>query len=1801
MTDGVAQTRFEQVLTAIENLPAMKNSVSGSRNQRVRGIAFEQASKFFLENDPAYASQFQTVWMWEDSGNPLKSQVVIKGDTGIDLVAKSQQGDYWSIQCKYYDSDSQLGYKEVSTFLSTSDALGVAQDHQILITTAGDLSAILRENLTRRNAVVINQDQLNNRYLDWSPFIQDDPGHRKRYDLRPHQERAIEDCLEGFKTSDRGKLIMACGTGKTLTSLRLAERMRADRDRTAPELENVPYRILFLAPSIALVAQSFHYWTQQAKENIAAFVVCSDTTANKNSDDTLSDTVLDIGFPTTTNPQILKNHLKVGELNHGLTVVFSTYQSIDTTIDAQKCGMPPFDLVICDEAHRTAGVGDNRGEQSAFVKVHNDDLIHAKKRLYMTATPRVYSANAQTKAQQNDFRAFSMDDERIFGPEFHRLKFGTAVAEGILTDYRVLVLGIPESQGSGLRGQLTQQSRMNSLFEKYHQTLARKKVAESTRQNAQRKLSELEGQAETMASKIIGAWDALMTKGDHFTSLANRIDSGLGDQVQFALLNRDTFLNAGTETSRRRTGKGESMHTAVAFTRTINDSIDLAEGFSDVVKEYIADTVKQGNEKNLPSVLIPEVRHVDGSMSSKERKEKLSWLADRVEDPDGCRILSNAKCLTEGVDLPLLDAVIFFQPRKSQVDIIQAVGRVMRKADNKRYGYVILPVVVPDAADPDDILSQSDFSTVWEILQALRSHDERLDARINTLSLHRAEVQSKRRRQSTQGSRRAGNVDQDDVESGALSSGSSSQYRQTSYQGSFDFNLSEGIQAQIVKKCGDTAYWDDWTDSVANIAIKTRQIITDKIASNPTIKREFDAFLQGLRDTLNPGISREEAIGMLAQHILTAPIFDALFGSQKDAQGRSFVENNPVSQALRPITDLLQPSIRQADTNHDLSNLYSQVRISASAVQSDETARQRLVRNLYESFFKSAFADDSQKLGIVYTPKEVVDYILHAVNAALRQHFNSSLGDDGVTVLDPFTGTGTFIVELLRSGLIPYDRLSYKYRNEIFANEIMLLAYYIAMVNIESEYHAVLEGRSGASLDYEPFEGGVLADTFQMTEENDSLDQKVFAQNSNRVERQNKQPITVILGNPPYSAGQKNANDNNANDAYPNLDKRISETYAAGTRATNTRQIFDSYIRAFRWASDRISGRNATGAKDKKGLICFVSGGGWLENTAFNGFRNALVEEFSDIYVLNLLGNKEFRRLTREELKRQGDNIFGSQSKTSIAITLLVSNPESGHHGIIHYRSIGDYLTRDQKLDELVDFTDNPLDIDWQIIKPDKHGDWLNQRDDVFYEYMPMGLEKWKSPTGIFRTYSLGIATGRDAFSYGFSRYDVENRMKGLISEYNRKLDEWEALHDHNEEVSAFTTRDVDKSVIKWNRSLQNQFKRGDRIDFSRKFIAKSMYRPFVKEWLYYDSRLIERMYRNASLFPLELVSEANSYNPDDVQECERMYRNATSPSLLNSVNKCIVITGKSNSGFSALAMRDVTCLDTIQKGQNFPLYWYEKIDKTTDKENILEIDDEKHAHAHLIVASDGTRFIRHDAITDEALSVFRQAYPGNTLLDLSDSSKAKEEIFYYIYGILHSSEYRSRFGTTLRKELARIPLANDFTAFAKAGRKLAQLHLSYEDAPKYKGEGKIQEEWTDGQSPLVETFDDFTVSRLVYGKTAKTVDNPEGIDRTRIIYNQNLTLSGIPEDVYEYKVSGRAPLEWVMDQYQEKIDSVSGNISNPNNWIRESGNPRYLVDLIESLATVSLKTIKIVKGLPELNELPQTINWPISWRQQDE
>ena len=1201
-----------------------------AKSEKDKGTKFERLSRFFLKNDPLWSERFSEVWMWKDA--PTNTGA----DIGIDLVAKDKEdGSFWAIQCKCYSDDDTLRYADVGTFYGKTGNKGV-YEHTMIITSAGRFSTHLDEVAKEWGTIRIFLDEMASSNIDYEPWIKGKTTTKRIYqEPRQHQIEAIDDCIQGFREHDRGQLIMACGTGKTLTALRLAERLFKEEGK-------IGGRVLFLAPSIALVGQSMRAWANQVKIPMVCAVVCSDAKASSTDSDLWESSLKDLPYPASTDPELLYEQLQAVDDKNEFVVVFSTYQSIQVVADAQKRGLPTFDLIICDEAHRTTGVvaaGISKKEISEYVKVHDNSIVLGKKRLYMTATPRLYGDRAKKIAKVDSYIVSSMDDEETFGPEFHHLSFGRAVDEDLLSDYKVIALNMSESEVS----------------EVY-----------------QRAMFEEDEFAITESAKIIGCWKGLLNQGEEI---------------------------------------GKKLKNAVAFCSTIAESQRMTDYFERTVSAYIDYEKDQG--KNLPEFRC-KIQHVDGKMDAKVRKDLLSWLEETESgDNASCRILSNARCLAEGVDVPNLDAVLFLQPKKSQIDITQAVGRVMRKFQGKKYGYIILPIVIPAGMTEEEALDNSEaYAVVWDILKALRSHDERLDARINALPYDKNKADTIVK-VVTVGDQPSEDKDADKNEEQPADKNETPEYRQ---QHLYDYisRLQEMVNAQIVRRCGTKVYWDLWAKDIAEIAKKHIDRIHTIIQEDEAAGIEFQRFLRGLRDSLNDSISEEQAIEMLSQHIITLPIFEALFG------GSDFSGGNPVSSAMEKMLSVLRSKTLETEQEkRELRELYASVRIRAEGIRTD-AGRQAIIKDLYESFFKEAFKATSEKMGIVYTPNQIVDYILHATDRMLYKEFGQHLCDAGVHILDAFTGTGTFIVNLINNEkLMPKDKLPYKYANEIHANEIMLLAYYIATINIEHAYHARME-----SDDYTSFQGAVLTDTFQMYEEGDSIDRGMFIENTARGLTQMSKPIHVLIGNPPWSIGQQSANDNNANESYPTLDVRIEETYSRLSDAGLKKGLYDSYIRAFRWASDRIG---------DSGIISFVTNGGWLRSASANGFRRSIVKEFNSIYVFDLRGNQR----TQGELSRkEGGKVFGSGSRAPVAITLLVKNPSSTITGQIFYHDIGDYLTREEKL-SIIGASKEKERFKWNSISPDKHGDWIDQRDNIFHSFAPIGLKKLEQPEGIFSIYSM--------------------------------------------------------------------------------------------------------------------------------------------------------------------------------------------------------------------------------------------------------------------------------------------------------------------------------------------------------------------------------------------------------------------------------------------------------------------------------
>jgi predicted helicase len=1580
-----------------------------SQDQLQKGKLFEKMITQFLRTDPQYANRLDAVWMWNEWPGRWKED-----NTGIDLVAREKDtGNYWAIQCKFYDPGTPLKKEHVSSFLADSSKVFHVdgQEHTFayrLIVSTSDKWGRNAEDVIQDQSVPVGTLYLNelaDSPVDWSAFRIDAPQRmvlRQKKTLRDHQKEAIEAVLAGFETHDRGKLIMACGTGKTFTALRLAEKLVPPTGR-----------ILFLAPSIYLVSQTLREWTAEAFNPFHAFVVCSDTKVGKEEEDIRTH---DLAYPATTDPQKLARALKQVSADRR-SVVFATYQSIQTVIDAQRIGaLDAFDLVICDEAHRTTGLTLPGEDVSDFTKVHQNHLIRAAKRIYMTATPRIYNDATKTKAGEREAVLYSMDDEALFGPEFYRLSFGKAVARDLLSEYKVLIVAVDEN-------------RMAHLSNTY---------------NAAYKIDDKKAVDISFATKIIGSWKGLSKQG------LKSIDEE-GNQQDI-------------------TDDTEPMRRAVAFSRSIDASRQITEVFSDMVAMY---QKTPGAERH--GMVECTLRHVDGSMNAALRKEALDWLKGETAERE-CRILSNARCLSEGVDVPALDAVVFFDTRESIVDIVQSVGRVMRKAPGKKNGYIILPVAIPSGKIKDYnsyIEGDPQFKGIWKVIKALRAHDERL--------VDEAEFR-----------RRVNVIGEERNKGDGAGAGE---------QTVFDFpplpieDIEQAVYAAIPKKLGDREYWSEWAKDVARIAerleARIRALLTKREA-----ERAFNAYLKGLRKNINPSISEEEAIDMLVQHVITRPVFDALF------EGHVFTRDNPISQAMQRIIDVLDKHEVDAEVE-SLEKFYDNVRERVSLAKSDKS-RQEVIKNLYETFFKEGFKKMSDRLGIVYTPVEVVDFIVHSVDTALRRHFQASISDRGVQIIDPFTGTGTFLVRLLQSGLIRPEDLLHKYQHELHANEIVLLAYYIAAVNIESAFHA----QAGQ---YLPFEGIVLTDTFQINESDQGdIDGGFSKENTERVERQKRQPIRVVLGNPPYSVGQENANDNNQNQKYPRLDDRIAKTYAAQSTATNKNSLYASEIKALRWASDRIQG---------EGVVAFVTNGSFIDGNTADGLRKCLTQEFSHLYVFNLRGNQ---RTSGELSRREGGKIFGSGSRNTVAIVVLVKDPAHEGECVLNYHDIGDYLSREEKLARIAEYGSIEA-IPWQRLQPNEAGDWINQRNPEFEGFVALGDKGEKDNATIFETYSNGVKTNRDDWAYNFSRQALEANMRRMIDNYNAEVDRYAAAcagQPQKPDIDAVV--DSDPKRIKWSRGLKADAERGKKYVFEPDSVVPSMYRPFTKAWAYFNRRLNDMVYQMPRLFPTP-----------------------------RHPNLAISVTGAGSSKeFSCLIVDTLPDLEVISKGQCFPLYVYEK---ATDTQPI---------HGELFGAQqaqpDIEGYVRRDAITDAALADYRAAY--------GDASITKEDLFYHVYGILHAPDYRRKFAADLRKMLPRIPRpakAEDFWAFSRAGRELARLHLNYETIEPY----PLQE-------VITSTVEDWRVVKMRY---------PSKIDKTQIIYNGYLTLKGIPPEALAYVVNGKPAIEWVMERYQVTVDKDSGIRNDPNDWCAEHANPRYIVDLVKRVVRVSVETVRIVNGLPAL------------------
>ena len=1666
-----------------------------AKTEREKGELFEKAIREFLQQSPEYS--FENVWLWSNWPD-LKKYNFSKKDLGIDLVAKEQEtGTFWAIQCKCFDENRQVNKQDIDSFFTLSGKNPFKT--RLIVTTTANWGTNALEALKNqtKECKILDLYDLEKAECDWN--FQKVKRKAERKYLRDHQNEAVQKSAEYFETEDRGKLIMACGTGKTFTSLRIVEKITPKNGH-----------ILFLAPSISLISQTLREYAWQRKKPQRYFAVCSDAKAGKDTD---GYDVNDLQISPTTDPKKLAKRLNV--LSNQRTVVFSTYQSLKQIKKAQSLGAPVFDLVICDEAHRTTGVEageeiNGKSKGNYFTSINDENYVKAKKRLYMTATPKIYSEKVKNKAKKHDVEVHSMDEEKVFGKEIYRLDFSTSIEKNLLVDYKVVILSINEQYMSDHIQDRLKDTQLN--------------------------LND--------ASRLVGCYKALRDQGDK--------------------------------------KKGVKLSRAVGFLNTIQASKEVKEEFQKVV-EVLDDYQNDG--------FTCETKHIDGTDSSIERNKKLDWLKENAGETERgekiSRILFNSKCLTEGVDVPNLSAVMFLHPRKSQVDVVQAVGRIMRKQEGKKYGYVILPVVIPAGKSPEQALNDNEtYKVVWQVLNALRSHDSKFDSIVNNLELNKNKPEKIKVVGIGYGSEKE-TKKMEETTNPAI------QLQLQSIE-----EIENKIYAKIVEKCGDRIYEEKWAKEIEKACKTISTRIQSLLKTKPSIKREFESYYRGLKSCINEDVTEGQAISMLAEHLITKPAFDKIF------ENYQFSANNPVSKTMKKVLDRLD-EYGFSNELKDLKRFYEGISRRLDGID-NSASRQKVIKELYENFIKTAFPKTAEKLGVAYTPVEIVDFILRSANEILKGEFNKSLTNEGVHVIDPFVGTGTFLNRLIQMDqgdqeyqVIEKKDLPRKFQHELHANEILLLPYYVASINIEEAYYSRMGGK------YTQFPGITLTDTFNMYEPKDNII-PLFKENKKRIEKQKNADIQVIVGNPPYSSGQKNENDGNKNTFYPKLHNKIQETYVKESTATYKRNLYDSYIKAIRWATDRIG--------DKGGIIGFVHNASLVNERSIGGLRKSLVKEFDSIYCFNLRGNA---RITKGDLaKKEGGTVFGQASRCPVAITFLVKNPENKKQiaEIKYYdinsslnNDIEDSLSREKKLKTIKDFACiKGIGENWTNITPDQYGDWINQRDNSFYQFMPIGDKKTNNPKAIFDLYSLGVATNRDSWVYNFSKNQARKNMQNMIHFYNQELDRLKSKNLDTKNIDKFIDRDEKK--IKWTYRIKEQFIKRTELVFQKKHMRKSNYRPWTKSYLYFESNFNERHYQLPKIFPTADIK-----------------------------NKVICVSGVGAKTFSVLIVDSIPDLNYYMKGgaQCFPLYRFSndrnntqlnmlkgnkpsyaitdsalnhfknhykklaekaRIQKQTKKINKMQLENKNAiAEQQTNVASNSlaTAVGQNASISAKShLKVLQQSPDSSSTPD--PDSITKEDIFYYIYGLLHSEDYRNRYKSSLDKALPHIPLVPEFWEFESTGRKLADLHLNYENQspPKEVKVLKNGEEinlsgWQNSQhiQSVTHTKNKNNTFSLPKGLSPEdlkvTKMKMDKNDQSKIRFNEHLTITNIPQTVWEYKVDGWSAPKQIIDRYQYKKNNKTGLIDDPNTY---SEDPAYILKLLLSVMTVSIKTQELIKNLPPID-----------------
>lgn len=1774
VSQGVELPDYQATVAYIHQ-KAEKQALNSGQTKKIAGDLWESLVVAFLQTDPVWQRQLAKVY--RPGGF----------DKGVDIIVEGHDGKVCAVQCKFSGNpDASLSKSQIDSFLGALNSK--KYDEGMVVWSGFKVSKAVDDEIgpdAKTPVKLLTGYNLSAAAVNWTEIAATDRVvARQPKTPFEHQEKAVVDLLVEFTgkneqpASSKAKLVMACGSGKTFTS-QLAAELIAGADKL----------IAYFVPSLALMGQTMRSWAQDEDPDRYGVQhkfcgICSDAGVGKMAEEGMErQAIAQLEMPIATDVASIEKMLTKPIPQGHMRTVFCTYDSAARLAEAMAETGTVFDLLFCDEAHRTTGIerfseSAKKKDMSGWQMPTEDTHIPARKRVFMTATPKVFSKAAKDTAAQQERKVWDMGDPEIYGNTAFTLGFSTVVDKKLLSDYKVEIIQ-------------TRQGLVQDLLNKFWESPRAQTIDEKTRKSLD----------TGAAAQMVGLFKA---------------------------------LTGGCE-------EGGILWKTIVYTNRIDASKAFAALFP-LFSEHLAAVAG----KDVPRIAV---EHVDGTMPATTRQRKLAFL-DEAAIAGEIRILSNPDCLSEGVDVPTLDALCFLQPKGSTIKIVQSVGRVMRKAPLKKYGHVIVPTIIPaEVEDYTQYLRRDDhWKTTWALLRALRSHDDRLADELAKHELNSDYWPQQIRchvvkddldtlliagsgksgvagggagAETEQGDKdRSGNKSDDgsEIDSGDSDgewSGAGSGTRQPALNGgdgdveilTLDFEnllvevpqeayklLLQGLSVVTLEKVGERQYWEVWSKDAAVAYERILERITSYYQQNQEFKGEIDRTVKDLKTTIGDRSTPEEILSILAQFQVIRPVFNALFGTSE------YFEDSPLSAAMTDLADSVEILNLDAET-HKLDSFYDSVVKRAEAIDRPED-RQELIKHLYEDFIGTAFPEEKRKYGVVYTPTEIVDFILRSVDWSLKEELGiaDGIASENVEVLDPFAGTGTFLVRLIQNpDLLPDDKLEHKFRHNLHSNEIMALPYWATEVNMEQAYQTRMPG------EYVPYENGVLVDTFTMAQPGSDQTALKFGsratrENYERATRQDNKKITVIVGNPPWKMVEDNAEKEiSVKKEYPYVCECIEETYGKFAKKVKKMALFDSYIMALRWASDRIG---------EHGVIGFVTNNGWLTGAAASGVRRVIEDEFAFAHVINLRG--KIQNVPLEQKALEGANVFGVTVGVQIIILSKTAERKQNEKAKIRYHDIVAISDASQKLGRLTqsqNIADPNKVLQWEILQCDKAGDWLEQGTVDWGQHSIMGDEdtkKFYSGEAMFGLYSNGLKSQMDYIALSSDAEVACGNGELMAKEFNSHI-----LND----TTPFESETKDQP-FKWYKGMKDRLashkQRDEFIQFTEEDIKSVQAKPFLPQIAVWHKKLNWSQYRLNDMFTtqsgvdLEGIRSAASA-ASRAQRAERSEQfasrvsgmlSSTAPSPASRqtctstteplsaspdiVSRQLAISAAgvgTATGFRAIAHLLPPDLSLVEKTQCFPRYRLESppesslgggFEATADGNGVLHGQD----------CGDGTGRVWIDNILDSTLERYRAHYENDTIV--------KDDIFFYVYGILHHEGYRAKYKNDLKKELPRIPTAPNFRKFSEIGKSLAELHCDY-DQLKGWDDGKLKWELSDeakdylalplDQRPFIDEQDpktDAWLNPFYCEKKMRWTDNGATLK-----INNHITLQKIPPGAHTYKLAGKSPLEIFAKEYYRKADKKTGIVNDRN--LLFADNTENLLLRIRQLIQVGVETTQLLAELP--------------------